>query len=103
MIPSLSGNDIFEIIPCVNCHSAYSPIFAFYNVYSDATITLLILVLYLISTFYIRFFKMKITTSNNRVDELALKRQLLKVMPLLRRQVLTHCGLTLVSKLLLFL
>lgn len=100
IILSYLGVNMNDTIPCLNVYSAPHELFnlTFQNI--DFAVTILILVLYVGLIMYVRFYLLKsMKSEHDGSKKIFLERQM-KLLPMLRRLVLIHCGLAMFTKLL---
>lgn len=98
-------SDFAEVIPCISYNSPTNPDYNAYSQHLDLATTLLVVALYLGLAVYLRLYLIpKLTKaaqdSAGQSAMIAMRRQM-KLLPLLRKLVLVHCGLTLTSRILL--
>lgn len=105
LVPTYLGVDLGEVIACMNINSPIHRLVGSYGQNMDVVPAVLILVVYIAMMLYIQCYmlpKLKKASedSASQAAMISVKRQM-KLLPLLRRLVLTHCGLTLLAKIVL--
>lgn len=105
MVPSFFDINFNTVIPCLNAYSVPTKTYVIYHQNIDLAISVLILILYicLLSFVHIRLMP-KVRSMRRESDDqswlIAFQRQM-KLLPLLRRLILIHCGFALASKIVL--
>lgn len=99
LIPSFIGINFGDTVPCFNGYSGNGPAFNVYIQNIDLAIALLIFVMYIGLLAHLRSTVRSRISNADDNDKIAFKRQM-KLLPVLRRLILIHCGFSFASKLL---